>query len=88
VLIAPEIGNLINLKRLYLYDNRLKELPEQIGNLVNLEILDLSSNSLEGLPFSVSNLANLKVLYLGGNKITQEVANTIQNLLPNTTIYF
>src|SRR3989344_3374907 len=39
---VPEsIGNLKNLKDLYLYNNQLNSVPESIGNLKNLEILSL-----------------------------------------------
>ena len=43
--IPPEIGNLINLERLYLSNNLLTgEIPPEIGNLTNLESLSLYSS--------------------------------------------
>src|SRR3989344_537726 len=44
---VPElIGNLKNLKGLYLHYNQLKSVPESIGNLKNLKGLYLSYNQI------------------------------------------
>jgi len=44
------MGNLINLKELYLSDNRFsKDIPPSFGKLVNLEVLLLANNSLTGV---------------------------------------
>lgn len=86
--LPSEIGDLTNLRKLYLYDNKLSSLPLEVGNLANLEILDLRFNSLTKLPASIGNFVNLQFLYLGGNKIPQNERQNIQNLLPNTTIFF
>ena len=32
------VGNLINVKRLFLNDNQLSEIPKEIGNLINCRI--------------------------------------------------
>ena len=47
--IPPEIGNLTNLERLYLYDNELTgSIPPDVGNLINLTGLRLDQNQLTG----------------------------------------
>jgi len=68
------IGNLIDLKYLYLENNKLITLPESIRNLLNLKILDLSYNCIENLPDSL-NFQNLKEikLYGGKNKIFSKI---------------
>ena len=44
------MGNLTNLKGLYLIDNQLTgEIPAELGNLTNLTGLYLSGNQLTGL---------------------------------------
>ncbi|HNB10277.1 MAG TPA: hypothetical protein PK754_12020, partial [bacterium] len=48
--IGKEIGNLTNLRHLYLNLNRLKRLPDEVGNLRELQYLNLSYNSLSELP--------------------------------------
>ena len=68
-----------NLKKLYLYYNRLTKLPESIGNLTNLEILWLEHNYLTKLPESIGNLTNLEALRLSYNKLT-ELPDSIGNL--------
>ncbi len=42
----PEIGQLINLRVLALYENSLTSLPESLANLKNLEFLDIRHNKL------------------------------------------
>jgi len=58
-LLPSSIGNLIDLKYLYLENNKLITLPESISNLLNLQILDLSYNCIENLPDSLIKLKNL-----------------------------
>ena len=62
--IPSEIGDLINLEKLYLNNNQLTgSIPSEIGDLINLEKLYLNSNQLTGLiPPSIGNLTNLKEL--------------------------
>ena len=68
----PEwIGNLTNLKELYLNENHFENLPDSIGNLVNLETFYAQGNRLTELPDSFSQLKNLKVLNLGNNNLTR-----------------
>ncbi len=67
--LPAEIGNLTNLKGLYLYDNQLSSLPAEIGNLTNLQWLSLGRNQLSSLPAEIGNLTNLKQLYLSYNQL-------------------
>ena len=47
--IPPQLGNLPQLKSLYLDFNRLTGgIPQQLGSLSELEILELSENELTG----------------------------------------
>lgn len=59
---------MIHVRELYLYSNRIPQLPVEIGNLVNLKVLALSENSLTTLPDSMDRLVQLKVLDLRHNK--------------------
>ena len=53
-----EIGNLINLQKLYLTCNKLQSLPAEIDNLYNLQELDLINNKLQSLPVEILKLKN------------------------------
>jgi hypothetical protein len=78
--IPKEIGNLINLKYLYVSHNKLKTIPVEIGNLINLEHLDLSKNNLTIIPAELGNLINLERLYLFNNSLTI-IPNEICNMI-------
>jgi leucine-rich repeat protein SHOC2 len=56
------------VRELYLYSNRIQQLPPEIGNLVNLKVLALSENSLTTLPDTMDRLVQLKVLDLRHNR--------------------
>ena len=63
--IPSSIGQLKNLKELYLGTNMLlMKLPEEIGDLVSLTRLDLSTTMIGSLPASIGRLRNLKDLDL------------------------
>ena len=72
--IPTQLGNLSNLKTLWLHDNRLSgAIPAELGSLANLEGLGLSLNELSGpVPAELGSLSNLQVLYLYGNSTLSE----------------
>ena len=53
------IGNLINLRELYLQHNQLSSLPATIGNLINLRELCLHNNQLSSLPSEILNIKKI-----------------------------
>lgn len=57
--LSPEIGNLTQLRGLWLADNSLANLPAEIGQLRELAYLDLSNNQLTHLPTELGNLIRL-----------------------------
>lgn len=81
--IPESIGNLTNLKALYLNSSRLNwdSIPASIGNLTNLEYLHLHSNYLIGeIPASFGSLTKLRELYLLNTKLTGNIPSQIGNL--------
>ena len=78
----------LNLETLSLRQNGLIHLPKYIGWLDNLKHLDLGGNQLNYIPRSISELSNLKYLHLWGNNINSKERLIIQELLPNTKIYY
>ena len=81
--IPPEIGNLQNLKGLYLGNNQLTgNIPPEIGNLKNLSYLELFNNQLTGnIPPGIGDLLNLRYLDLHTNRLTGPIPSEIGNLL-------
>jgi len=64
------IENLVNLKILYCYMNRLTSIEGiKLKNLVNLEWLNCSSNNLTSIE-EIENLVSLKYLICSGNQLT------------------
>ena len=62
---------LIHLKELYLYGNKIVQLPVEIGYLVNLETFALNENSLTNLPDTMVNIEKLRLLDLRHNRLTE-----------------
>ncbi len=60
--IPKEIGKLINLEQLNIYNCKITSLPKEIGKLKNLNRLILSNNKLIQLPNEFINLSNLNDL--------------------------
>ena len=66
----PEsIGNLDDLRKLYLEENNITSLPDSFSNLTALVQLYISFNQLTELPENFGNLDNLYILDLGYNSI-------------------
>lgn len=72
-------NNLANLKRLWLYSNRLKSLNTyMLEGLINLEVLNVAYNLISTIePGSLSEVSNLTTLVLSGNLITILDGNSI-----------
>ncbi len=64
------IPGLGGIRRLYINQNKLTEIPESIGNLRMLVSIDLSANYLLKIPESIGNLRQLIRLFLEDNKIS------------------
>lgn len=86
--LAPELGNLNDLKALKLQGNHFSgPIPRELGNLKKLELLDLRENNLNGeIPAEISRMASLERLFLCGNKFegtdlpSMEVLNSLLEL--------
>lgn len=75
----PEwIGNLTNLKELYVSDNRLEKLPD-LSTLTNLQTLNLEENQLTELP-DLSNLTNLQDLFVGEKPLNEKGRKQLEAL--------
>jgi hypothetical protein len=87
--IPPEIGNLINLTYLNLYNNLLTDsIPPEIWNLTNLTYLSLGGNQLTGeIPSEIGNLTNLTYLSLSNNELTGSIPSEIGNLTNLERLY-
>ena len=81
--IPPEIGNLVNLTFLNLYELELTgEIPPEIGNLVNLNYLVLKNNQLTGsIPSEIGNLTNLTTFDLSNNQLSGEIPSELCDLI-------
>jgi len=88
--IPPEIGNLTNLIKLWLYSNELTgEIPPEIGNLTNLTEFYLWENQLTGeIPPEIGNLINLDGIDLHSNQFAGEIPSTVGNLTSLTYLNF
>jgi len=84
--LTDSIEEINSLQLLYLYKNKIKEIPKEIGNLINLNYLDLSDNKIKEIPKEIGNLTNLKRLDLNDNKI-KEIPKEIVNLINLQTLY-
>ena len=45
--IPPEIGMLVNMKQLLLFDNKINTLPYEMGSMFQLEMLGIEGNPLQ-----------------------------------------
>ena len=80
--IPPELSNLSNLQRLWLWSNQLTgPIPPEIGNLSDLWSLNLNRNELTGtIPPEIGNMSNLRTLSLWGNQLTGAIPPEIGNM--------
>ncbi|MEN8218678.1 MAG: leucine-rich repeat domain-containing protein [Pseudomonadota bacterium] len=87
--IPTELGNLSNLKELWLYGNELTgSIPRELGNLSVLIDLGLSLNDLTGsIPTELGNLTNLNFLYLSSNQLTGSIPSELGKLTNLSEIY-
>ena len=87
--VPDEIGNMVQLERLTLSENKIESLPETIGLLTNLRTLFLFHNRLQSLPQSLNELQQLQWLGLtGNNMLSNKSIRELRRKLPNTRIYF
>ena len=66
-----ELCTLINLRELYLDNNKLESLSDNICNLTNLKELHLVGNKLTSISKEISRMTNLTLLDLCDNKLTE-----------------
>jgi Leucine-rich repeat (LRR) protein len=60
--LSPEIGQLVNLRRLSLSHNQLTFLPPEIGQLSNLNELSLSYNQFTSFPLEIVQLERYLII--------------------------
>ncbi|KFK34028.1 hypothetical protein AALP_AA5G092500 [Arabis alpina] len=79
--IPHDIGNLVNLQTLMLYENMLiGPLPVSLGKLSNLGLLVLNSNRMSGeIPFSIGNITHLGKLHLYENSFEGIIPPSLGN---------
>eukprot|EP01087_Luapelamoeba_hula_P009276 TRINITY_DN2387_c0_g1_i3.p1 TRINITY_DN2387_c0_g1~~TRINITY_DN2387_c0_g1_i3.p1 ORF type:complete len:884 (+),score=128.56 TRINITY_DN2387_c0_g1_i3:162-2813(+) len=58
------------LKKLYLFQNKISEIPSEIGALTELQILDMKYNLLSTIPDALLKCTNLTELLLAGNTVS------------------
>jgi len=80
--IPESLGDLTNLKYLFLQNNNIEQIPDTFGNLEQLKILNLSSNKVRSFPESFGNLASLEFLNLreNGLEVLPECIGQLSNL--------
>ena len=69
--LPKQIGQLKQLKWLYIRGNQITQLPSEIGQLQQLQWLYLYNNQITQLPAEIGQLQQLRGLYLNYNQITQ-----------------
>jgi Leucine-rich repeat (LRR) protein len=84
--LPPEIGNLTELRALYIGANKLTSLPPEIGNLTGLQALYLQENALTDVPSEIRNLSQLRTLNLSANRLTS-VPPAIEQLTGLQALY-
>ena len=64
------VGDLRQLARLELAQNKITALPAEVGKLVALNRLNVANNGLVGLPATLAQLTKLTFANFGGNPLT------------------
>ena len=73
--IPSGIASLLNLKKLYLSDNRLTTLPPEIGKLTKLEYISVIENPILTLPREIADLKNLKGIYVDDDEVLRTISH-------------
>jgi Leucine-rich repeat (LRR) protein len=68
--LPPEIGDLAELRVLWVANNRLESLPPEIGKLTRLLSLRAENNRLKSLPPEIGELTELRRITLHRNRLT------------------
>ncbi|KAF8023467.1 hypothetical protein BT93_F0847 [Corymbia citriodora subsp. variegata] len=79
--VPSSLGNLTDLKYLYLRENQLSgSLPGFLGDLINLEVLQLDTNQFTGfIPDNLCRSGLLRNLTLAGNNLTGFIPRSLRN---------
>ncbi|MEN2496988.1 MAG: hypothetical protein MHMPM18_001440 [Marteilia pararefringens] len=64
-------SKLVNLKELYMHNNRVTQLSDQMCMLKKLKILDLSDNHIRKISSLIDCFFRLEILILSGNELTK-----------------
>ena len=91
--IPPELGQLTELKGLYLYTSPgprtnflTGPIPPEIGGLSKLEVLDLNGNLLSGsIPEELAQLEHLRSLGISGNFLSGCIPEGLEHLTSKDT---
>jgi len=88
--IPLEIGQLVNLKVLYLSDHEISSIPVEIKNLTKLKVVSFAGCNLTSIPKEMYQLKKLREVILLNNDFSEEDAKMIYNRfkkeLPKTRV--
>ena len=87
--IPIEMGNLINLEELHMWQNNLSgNIPSEIGMLQKLQFLALNNNNFYGkIPSKIGKLQKLQLLAFNTNNFYGNVPSSVGNLTSLTYLY-
>lgn len=86
--LTPNIlKELLNLQKLYLYDNELEVLPKEIGELKHLTYLDILGNDITEFPKEMTRLKKLKEIRINYTPISDASLKMMMEAVPGITIY-
>ncbi len=88
-ILPPEIGNLINMRYLYIGNTGLSgPFPPEIGNLSEMIILQMRNCDFSGpLPESFVNMTNLNYLDISGNNFTGTITPDFNDINNSSEFY-